>query len=72
MMLLGLSGSHPRQAASLLRSRCCSPLQEALIASKLDAIAAEYNHLLACQLDSQRQYYEGLLAQVGLRWYILL
>jgi hypothetical protein len=24
---------------------------------------AEYNHLLASQLDSQRAYYEGLLAQ---------
>ncbi len=34
------------------------------MASKLDAIAVEYNHLLASQLDSQRQYYEGLLAQV--------
>ena len=28
------------------------------MASKLDAIAAEYNHLLASQLDSQRHYYE--------------
>ncbi|KXZ54622.1 hypothetical protein GPECTOR_4g687 [Gonium pectorale] len=41
-------------------------LKEALLASKLDAIAAEYNHLLASQLDSQRQYYEGLLAQATL------
>lgn len=54
----------------MMRSRssslpCPSLPQEALVASKLDAIAAEYNHLLACQLDSQRQYYEGLLAQVG-------
>ncbi len=40
-------------------------VQEALLASKLDAIAAEYNHLLASQLDSQRLYFEGLVAQVG-------
>ncbi|KAL6744909.1 hypothetical protein V8C86DRAFT_2997917, partial [Haematococcus lacustris] len=38
-------------------------MKEALMASKLDHIAAEYNHLLALQLDSQRAYYEGLLAQ---------
>ncbi|GLI59895.1 hypothetical protein VaNZ11_001933 [Volvox africanus] len=41
-------------------------LKEALMASKLDAIAVEYNHLLASQLDSQRQYYEGLVAQATL------
>ena len=32
-----------------------------MIASKLDAIAFEYNHLLTSQLESQRLYYEGLL-----------
>ncbi|GBF98211.1 hypothetical protein Rsub_10711 [Raphidocelis subcapitata] len=36
-------------------------LKDALAASKLDAIAFEYNHLLTSQLDSQRQYFEGLL-----------
>lgn len=36
-------------------------LQEALFASKVDAFAQEYNHLLVSQLDSQRQYFEGLL-----------
>jgi hypothetical protein len=34
-----------------------------LVSSKLEAISLEYNHLLATQLDSQRQYFEGLLAQ---------
>lgn len=46
---------------------CCDPgeeaFQQALIASKIDAVAAEYNHLLCSQLDSQRHYFEGLLAQ---------
>lgn len=37
-------------------------VEEALLASKLDFIAAEYNHLLATQLDSQRQYFEGVVA----------
>jgi BRCA1-associated protein len=32
------------------------------MASKLDAIAQEYNHLLASQLDSQRKYFEGQIA----------
>lgn len=36
-------------------------LQEALFASKVDAFAAEYNHLLVSQLDSQRLYFEALL-----------
>ena len=36
-------------------------LKEAMVSSKLDAIAFEYNHLLTSQLDSQRQYFEGLL-----------
>lgn len=36
---------------------------QVLVSSKLEAISLEYNHLLATQLDSQRQYFEGLLAQ---------
>ena len=31
--------------------------------SKLDALAGEYNHLLVTQLESQRQYYEGLMVR---------
>lgn len=38
-------------------------MKEALVSSKLEAISLEYNHLLATQLDSQRQFFEGLLAQ---------
>jgi BRCA1-associated protein len=34
-----------------------------LSCSKLDALATEYNHLLVTQLESQRQYFEGLLAR---------
>lgn len=37
-------------------------LEEALVSSKLDAIHAEYSALLASQLDSQRRYFEGLVA----------
>lgn len=33
-----------------------------MLASKLDAIAQEYNHLLVSQLESQRQYYEVMLS----------
>ncbi|CAM6096640.1 unnamed protein product [Calypogeia fissa] len=36
-------------------------VDEALYDSKLEAIATEYDHLLTTQLESQRQYYEGLL-----------
>jgi len=36
-------------------------LTEALVASKLDAVANEYDQLLASQLDQQRQHYERLL-----------
>jgi BRCA1-associated protein len=46
---------------------CCveadPKMEEALVASKLDAMALEYNHLLVSQLESQRQHFEG----VGLR-----
>ena len=38
-------------------------LQEAIMASKLDAMTWEFNHLLASQLDSQRQYFEQLMLQ---------
>ena len=37
-------------------------LEEALVSSKLDAIHTEYDALLTNQLDSQRRYFEGLLA----------
>ncbi|GMH32890.1 hypothetical protein BSKO_00724 [Bryopsis sp. KO-2023] len=40
-----------------------SEKDEAIVTSKLDAIAFEYNHLLTAQLESQRQYFEGLLCQ---------
>mmetsp|Transcript_19939 Transcript_19939/g.47524 ORF Transcript_19939/g.47524 Transcript_19939/m.47524 type:complete len:117 (-) Transcript_19939:2728-3078(-) len=40
-------------------------LEEAQLASKLDAIAQEYNHLLASQLDSQRSYFEAQVAAAG-------
>ena len=32
------------------------------MSSKLDAIHTEYNALLTSQLDSQRRYFEGLMA----------
>lgn len=34
-----------------------------MVTSKLDAITLEYNYLLTTQLDSQRQYFESMLAQ---------
>jgi BRCA1-associated protein len=36
-------------------------LEEALVSSKLDAIASEYDLLLTSQLESQRKYFEALL-----------
>ena len=36
---------------------------EAIVASKIDAVAFEYNHLLSAQLESQRLYFEGILLQ---------
>lgn len=36
---------------------------EAIVASKIDAVAFEYNHLLTAQLESQRLYFEGVLFQ---------
>lgn len=43
-------------------------LKDALVTSKLDAITLEYNYLLTTQLDSQRLYFEGLLAQQEARY----
>jgi BRCA1-associated protein len=36
-----------------------SKWQQAVLSSKTDAIAWEYNQLLTSQLESQRQYFEG-------------
>lgn len=41
-----------------------SEVQEAVLNSKFEAVASEYNQLLTSQLDSQRQYFEGLLADM--------
>ncbi|KAL4444019.1 hypothetical protein ABPG75_011756 [Micractinium tetrahymenae] len=38
-------------------------MEEAMVLSKLDALATEYNHLLVTQLESQRSYFEGLLVR---------
>ncbi|KAH7416024.1 hypothetical protein KP509_14G071700 [Ceratopteris richardii] len=40
-----------------------SEMAEAIINSKIDGIAAEYNQLLTSQLDEQRQYFECRLAE---------
>jgi len=40
-------------------------VKDALLASKLDAISWEYNHLLTSQLDSQRQYFEARLQEAA-------
>eukprot|EP00899_Mesostigma_viride_P012179 jgi/Mesvir1/20962/Mv08031-RA.1 len=37
-------------------------LDGAIMASKIEAISFEYNQLLTSQLDSQRKYFEGLIA----------
>ena len=37
-----------------------------MLSSKLDAVAMEYNQLLTSQLESQRQYFEGLIAAARL------
>eukprot|EP00898_Chlorokybus_atmophyticus_P000967 jgi/Chlat1/1871/Chrsp141S02192 len=39
---------------------CC--IHEAMLNSKLENMHYEYNHLLTSQLESQRQYFEGLMA----------
>jgi len=38
-------------------------MEEVLVASKLDALSLEYNHLLVSQLESQRGYFEAMLAR---------
>ena len=43
-------------------------LEEALVASKLDHLAAEYSHLLVSQLDAQRAYFDGLLQRQARRF----
>ena len=53
--------SYACRASPPAQSEADVDLQEALFASKVDAFAQEYNHLLVSQLDSQRQYFEGLL-----------
>ncbi|KAJ7978949.1 BRCA1-associated protein [Quillaja saponaria] len=40
-----------------------SGIDGALFSSKVEAIVDEYNHLLATQLETQRQYYESLLVE---------
>ncbi|XP_057537540.1 BRAP2 RING ZnF UBP domain-containing protein 1 [Amaranthus tricolor] len=40
-----------------------SEIGDALFSSKVEAITDEYNHLLATQLENQRQYYESLLVE---------
>lgn len=40
-----------------------SEITGVLFSSKLEVIMDEYNHLLATQLENQRQYYESLLAE---------
>ncbi len=38
-------------------------MEDALVASKLDALAAEYGHLLSSQLESQRAWYDARQAK---------
>lgn len=52
----------PHAGPASLPSQEDKALEEALLASKVEAVALEYNTLLTTQLESQRQYYEGLLA----------
>jgi BRCA1-associated protein len=68
-----------RASASASDGAACSPnrapdvgdldaqLEDALVASKLDAIASEYDVLLTSQLESQRKYFEGLLEAANAR-----
>ena len=37
-----------------------------MLTSKLDAVGLEYNQLLTSQLESQRQYFEGLISAARL------
>ena len=40
-----------------------SEMRGALLSSKMEAVSAEYSDLLATQLDSQREHFEGRLAE---------
>ena len=40
-----------------------SEMRGALLSSKIEAVSAEYSDLLATQLDSQREHFEGRLAE---------
>lgn len=51
------SGSHSVNASNSHEGKH-EEKDVAIVASKLDAIAFEYNHLLTAQLESQRQYFE--------------
>ena len=59
--LIDIAGDSECRASPPHQSEADIDLQEALFASKVDAFTQEYNHLLVSQLDSQRQYFEGLL-----------
>ena len=59
-----LAQPHAHNAGVPTALRCRSSesqaaLENALMTSKMDALALEFNHLLVSQLDSQRHYYEG-------------
>ncbi len=76
---VGRRGSTSSAASGYEGAASCSPirppdvsdldaeLEEALVASKLDAIASEYDLLLTSQLDSQRKYFENLLQAANAR-----
>lgn len=49
-----------------------SGISGALYNSKVEAIVDEYNRLLATQLDTQRQYYESLLAEAKAKREVLI
>eukprot|EP00879_Flechtneria_rotunda_P014888 GHRR01015555.1.p1 GENE.GHRR01015555.1~~GHRR01015555.1.p1 ORF type:complete len:723 (+),score=280.06 GHRR01015555.1:163-2331(+) len=67
------AGNQPNGSSGCGSSNCpeCADeemdAKEAIVNSKLDAITLEYNYLLTSQLDSQRQYFENLLAQQDAR-----
>ena len=54
----GGAGARVRRAAALEPG-----VEDALVASKLDALAGEYSALLAGQLESQRAWYDGRQAK---------
>jgi len=61
--------SHPGAITSVVawtrrRHEALEPgVEDALVASKLDALAAEYGHLLSSQLESQRAWYDARQAK---------